>query len=31
VQVPPALGGVLGGVLQPVSDALTGLGLNANR
>jgi hypothetical protein len=31
VQVPPALGGVLGSVLQPVSDALTGLGLNANR
>jgi hypothetical protein len=25
VQVPPALGGVLGGVLQPVSDALSGV------
>jgi hypothetical protein len=25
VQVPPALSGVLGGILQPVSDALTGL------
>jgi hypothetical protein len=31
VQVPPALSGVLGSVLQPVNDALTGLGLNANR
>lgn len=31
VQVPPALGSVLGSVLQPVSDALSGLGLNANR
>lgn len=29
VQVPPALTGVLGGVLQPVSDALSGFGLNA--
>ena len=25
VQVPPTLGGVLGGVLQPISDALSGL------
>jgi RNA polymerase sigma factor (sigma-70 family) len=31
VQVPPALAGVLGGVLQPVSDALSGLGLTAGR
>jgi len=31
VQVPPALGSVLGSVLQPVSDALSGLGLNASR
>ena len=31
VQVPPALGTVLGSVLQPVSDALSAVGLNANR
>jgi hypothetical protein len=31
VQVPPALTTVLGGVLQPVSDALSGLGLTVAR